>query len=112
MPHGVPSERLPDGIRANRAATQGQHGRLPPLQQAQHELLLARPEGGLSLAIEERLERLPELALELAVGVERLDAELRGDRPRRARLPGSHEADEHEGAPTGGLGTRPRALAQ
>ena len=67
-------------------------------EQPQHQLLLALAERGLALAVEERLDRLPELALELAVGVERLDAELGRHRARGARLAGAHEADEHERA--------------
>ena len=48
-------------------------------EQLEHELLLARAERVLTLAVEERLDRLAEPLLELAVGVERLRAELRAE---------------------------------
>ena len=51
----------------------------------------------LALPVEEGLDRLAEPLLELAVGVERLGAELGGERAGAGGLPGAHEADEHEG---------------
>ena len=68
-----------------------------PREQLEHQLLLARAERLLALPVEEGLDRLAEPLLELAVGVERLGAELRGERAGAGGLPGAHEADEHEG---------------
>ena len=66
-------------------------------EQLEHQLLLARAERVLALAVEERLDRLAEPPLELAVGVERLGAELGGERAGAGGLAGAHEAHEHEG---------------
>ena len=90
-------ERRAHAIRAERAAAQREHGGVRPREQLQHELLLAGAKRLLALPVEEGLDRLTEPLLELAVGVERLGAELRGERAGAGGLPGTHEADEHEG---------------
>jgi hypothetical protein len=105
---GVAPERLAHGLRAERATAERHHARVGAPEQLEHHLLLARAEGGLALAVEEVLDRLAEPALELVVGVERLCVEPAGERPRCARLPGAHEADEHERTGPGGR----RALAR
>ena len=77
-------------------AAERHHGAAGAGQQLEHHLLLARAEGGLALAVEERLDRLAQPPLELAVGVERLHAELGRGRAGRGGLAGAHEAHEHE----------------
>ena len=68
----------------------------PRLEQLAHEALLALAKHGLALALEERGDGLPDLALDQLVGVFGLGAE----RPRRGSrglaLAGAHEADEDE----------------
>ena len=70
--------------------------RVVPGEQLEHHLLLARAERVLALPVEEGLDRLAEPLLELAVGVERLRAELGGERAGAGGLAGAHEAHEHE----------------
>ena len=70
---------------------------VPASEQLEHELLLARAERVLALPVEERLDRLAEPPLELAIGVERLRAELRAEGAGAGGLAGPHEADQHEG---------------
>ncbi len=94
---GVGTERLAHPLRAERAAAERHHRRVLARQQLEHQLLLARAKRMLALPVEERLDRLAEPPLELAVGVERLGAELRGERAGAGGLPGTHEAHEHEG---------------
>jgi hypothetical protein len=98
----VACERLADALGAQRPAAEGDHPRVVAGQQAQHDLLLTQAELALALAVEVVLQRLTELALELAVGVERLGPELRGHRARGAGLARPHEADEYERAGLGG----------
>jgi hypothetical protein len=95
--HGVPGQCLAHPLRAERAAAERHDARVVPRQQLEHQLLLARAKGLLALPVEERLERLPESPLELAVRVERLGAELGGKGAGAGGLPGPHEADEHDG---------------
>ena len=68
----------------------------------EHEGLLAAPELGLALAVEERLDRLAQAVLEQAVGVVRGLPEDRADRPRRVRFAGPHEAHEDQRTARGG----------
>ena len=93
-------QRLPDALGAKRPAPQGDD-LLPgsAFEQLEHQGLLARPERRLALAVEERGDRLPQLAREQRVGVQRPAAERSGGLPGGGRLAGAHEADEHEGAP-------------
>ena len=58
--------------------------------------LLAAPELGLALPLEERGDRLAELALEQLVGVDHPEAEPLGDGVRRPRLARRHEPDEDD----------------
>jgi hypothetical protein len=95
--HGVPGQRLAHPLRAERPAPDRHHARVLPREQLEDELLLARAKGVFALAVEERLDRLAETPLELAVRVERLGAELGGQRASAGGLPGPHEADQHEG---------------
>jgi hypothetical protein len=97
MHHRVRRERLADALRAHGAAAERHDLGALSRQQLEHHLLLARAEGGLALAVEERLHRLAEPLLELAVRVERLTRQLGGERAGAGRLPGAHEAHEHEG---------------
>jgi hypothetical protein len=98
----MPVERVAHALRRDRAAPERDHASVRAREQLEHDLLLARAEGGLALAVEEALDRLAERLLELAVGVERLHAELGGGGARGGRLPGSHEPDEDERAPAPG----------
>ena len=66
-------------------------------EQLEHQLLLARAKRVLALPVEEGLDRLAEPPLELAIGVERLRAELGAERAGAGGLAGAHEAHEHEG---------------
>ena len=66
-------------------------------EQLEHELLLARAKRVLALPVEEGLNRLAEPPLQLAIGVERLRAELGAERAGAGGLPGAHEAHENEG---------------
>ncbi len=105
--HGVPGERLAHPLGADGAAAEGDHvravgaqrrARTAALEQLEHHLFLARAKGGLPLAVEERLDRLSQPRLELAVGVAGLHPQRGRERARAGRLPGAHEAHEHEGA--------------
>ena len=86
----------------DRAAAEGHHrGRAAHLRREgvedrDDEALLAMPELLLSLALEERLDRLAELPLEQLVGVDQAEPEPLGDGLRRPRLARPHEADEDE----------------
>jgi hypothetical protein len=93
MHHGVPHERLAHPLGPDRTAPERHHARVLPRQQLEDELLLACAERLLALAVEERLDGLAEPPLELAVRVERLGAELGGQRAGAGGLPGPHEAD-------------------
>jgi hypothetical protein len=92
----VGAQRLAHALGSHRAAAQRQHAPARALEQLQHHLLLAFPEGRLALAVEERRDRLAEPALELVVRVERPDPELRRGRACGRGLAGAHEADEHQ----------------
>jgi hypothetical protein len=94
--HHVGLERPPHPLRSERPTAQGHHLGVLSLQQAARHVLFARAEGVLALAREERLERLAQLALELAVRVERLGPELRRQGADGGGLPRPHEADEDE----------------
>ena len=92
----VRGERLADALRADRPAAERDHLRAAVPEQLEHHLFLARAEGGLALTVEVRLDRLAEAVLDDAVGVDRLRAELGGERTGAARLARAHEADEDE----------------
>jgi hypothetical protein len=94
----VVAKRVADPLGAERAAAERDHVGAATPEQRKHDLLLARAERGLAVAVEVGLERLAKLALELTVGVERLGPELGGDGAGGGRLAGAHEADEHERA--------------
>jgi hypothetical protein len=102
----VAAQRGSDPLGAERAAAEGDHAAVGRLEQLAGQRLLARPERGLALAVEERLDRLAESLLEQPVGVERLGAERGRDLGGRGCLAGSHEADEDEG----GLQRRPQPI--
>jgi hypothetical protein len=93
----VARERLADALGPDRAPAERQHRSILAREQLEDQLLLARPERVLALPVEERLDRLAEPPLELAVGVERLGADLRAERSGAGGLPGAHEAHQHEG---------------
>jgi hypothetical protein len=95
--HGVAGECLAHQLRADRSASERDDARFLPREQLEDELLLAGAKRLLALAVEERLDRLAQPPLELAVRVERLGAQLGGQRTGAGGLPGPHEADEHEG---------------
>ena len=99
--HHVPGHSVADALGPERPAAERHHPRARVRQQPQDDLLLARAEGRLALAVEEVGDRLAQLALDLAVRVERLHSQLGREHPRGARLPGAHEAHEHERAPLG-----------
>jgi hypothetical protein len=105
----VAGERVAHAIGAQRAAAERHHAAVRPSEQLEDQLLLAPPELRLALAVEERLDRLAERLLELAVGVERGHPELGRGRARGARLAGAHEAHEHHGAVAARPGARCRA---
>ncbi len=106
--HRVSRQRIADALGEHRAASERHHAPAGPGQQLQHHLLLTRAEGGLALAVEEGFDRLAQPALELAVGVERLDPHLGRDRPRGGGLARAHEAHEHDRPARGETG---RSLA-
>jgi hypothetical protein len=79
----VGRQRAAHALRPDGAPAQRQHPAARPVEELQHDLLLARAEGRLALAVEERLDRLAQPLLELPVGVERLHPELLRRRARR-----------------------------
>ncbi len=100
---GVIGQRLAHALGREGAAADGDDSAVrAPVEQAQDDLLLASTECGLALALEVRLDRLAELGLDLAVGVERLGRKLGRDLTGGCRLAGSHEADEDECSPCAG----------
>ena len=92
----VGSERSADPLRAEGAAAERDHPGVGPGEQLERHLLLARAKRVLALPVEEGLDRLAEPLLELAVAVERLRAELGGERAGAGGLAGAHETHEHE----------------
>ncbi len=100
------AQRVAHALGAERAAAERDDARVGTREQVEHHLFLARAKGVLALAVEVALDRLAQEPLELAVGVPRLDTQLRGGRARGRRLAGAHEADEDESAGAGGR--RPR----
>ena len=110
MHHHVPGHRLAHQLRAERPAAERHHSRARVREQPQDDLLLARAEGRLALAVEEVGDRLAQLALDLAIRVERLHSQLGREHPRGARLPRPHEADEHERASLGAALSRRSGL--
>jgi len=66
------------------------------IQHGDDEALLAAPELDLPLTLEERCDRLAELALEQVVGVDHTQPESFGDLLGGSRLARRHEADEDE----------------
>src|SRR5918999_5759398 len=93
---GVAGERLAHPLGLDRASAERHHGGVAAREQLADDLLLARAEGRLALAVEERLDCLAQTMLELAVAVERLDAQLRGQRAGPGGLAGAHEADQDD----------------
>ncbi len=106
MDDRVAAQGLAHPLGTERAAAQRDHPRVRPAEQVEHDLFLARAKGSLTLAIEVALDRLSELAFKLAVGVERIDRELRCRDACGRGLAGAHEADEDERPRAGGR--RPR----
>jgi len=66
----------------------------PACESLERNALFDRPEGRLAFALEEDVQRLAELGLDDAIGVDWLDSEGAAGRPRRPGLAGAHEADE------------------
>jgi hypothetical protein len=95
---GVTAERVADALRAERPAPERDDASVAAAQQCGHHLLLAPAEGRLAHAVEEGLDRLAQLAFELAVGIERHDLELGRHGAGGARLARPHEPDEYQGA--------------
>ena len=101
------AESLTHPLRARGTTAQGHDpSARRPLEHGEHRLLLALAKGRLALAVEERVDRLAERRLELAVGVEGVHPQLGGNRARGARLARPHEAHEHQRAAARG-GRRP-----
>ena len=96
MHHRVRREGLAHALGSQRAPAERDDARVGPREELEDRLLLARAEGVLALAVEPALDRLPERLLDLAVGVERLDAQVGSGDPGGGRLAGAHEADEDE----------------
>ena len=82
--HRVLGQRVANALGEHRAAAQGHDSPGRSAQQLEHHLLLTRAEGGLALTVEEGVDRLPQAALQLAVGVERLHPHLGRGRARAA----------------------------
>ena len=100
----MPAKRLANALGSEGAASERRDAQVWSCQQVQDQRLLAAAKLVLSLAVEERLDRLPEHALELAVRVGRALSDRPSDSPRGARLAGPHEPDEDEGRPPPGCG--------
>ena len=92
----VGGQRVAHALGQQRAAAQRHRPAAGAAQQAQHGSLLTLAERLLALAVEERLDGLPQLGLELAVGVQRLHAQLGRHRAGAAGLAGAHEPDEDQ----------------
>jgi len=92
----MPRQRLAHVLGSERAAAERDYRRVLARQQLEHQLLLASAKRLLALPVEERLDRLAQAALKLAIRVERLGAELGRERAGAGRLPGAHEAHEDE----------------
>jgi hypothetical protein len=107
----VPRERLTHPLGLERAAADGHHAAVRAAQHVDNHLLLAAAELRLAVTVEERLDRLAERLLELAVAVERPHPQLGGHGAGRARLAGPHEAHEHERAGASRPGPRGRCRA-
>ncbi len=103
----MPGERVADALGLHGAAAERHHLGVVALEQLADDLLLARPEGLLALAVEERLDRLADALLHLAVRVERLRAQLGGERPGAGRLAGTHEAHQDDRPAAGYLALHP-----
>jgi hypothetical protein len=87
---GVVAQRLADAFTEHRAAAQRDNlGRA--VEQLADHALLDLAERGLSLAVEERLDRGPQIGLDERVAVSA------GERARGRRLARAHEADQDEG---------------
>ena len=91
-------ERLAHTLGLDGPAAERDHRQVLALQELADHILLDGAEGGLALAVEEHLDRLPEPALDLPVAVHRLHAQLRGERAGAGRLPGAHEAHQDDRA--------------
>src|SRR5437763_1416609 len=100
----VTAKRLPNPLGSEGPAAERRDAQIRPREQVKHVSLLAAAELVLALAVEERLDRLPEGALELAVGVGRALPDRPGHGARGARLAGPHESDEDEGGTPLGRG--------
>ena len=105
-PHDeVLPQRGAHGIGGDRAAPEGQHGRVATVQQLERHLLLYRAERGLPVLGEHPLDRFSEPLLDRAVDVDRLGPERPRHARRRGRLSRAHEPDADDRA-VGGAGAR------
>jgi hypothetical protein len=95
----VPRQGRADPLGPQRPAAERDHPAVGALEQLAGDLLLARPERRLALAVEHVGDRLAQLLLEEPVRVLGLLAQSRGDLVGDGRLAGAHEADEDQGPP-------------
>ena len=103
------SQRAAHSLALDRASAQGDHRRGPAdltgqsIEHGDDQALLAAAELDLSLALEERRDRLAQFALEQLIGVDHPEIESLGDRLGRPRLPRGHEPDEDDAVVRGYL---------
>ncbi len=93
-------ERVANRIGADGAAAERDGAASGRIDEPRHDLRLAAAELRLAVGVEERGDRLAELALELLVRIDGLEAGVARS-PEGSRLARAHEADEDEGAVLG-----------
>jgi hypothetical protein len=94
--HGPLAELPPGLLGEDRAAPEGEHGRLAPVERVARQLLLQNAELRLAAGGEELRDRDGSLRLELAVEVDQPTAEPFGNLGAHGRLAGAHEADQRD----------------
>jgi hypothetical protein len=94
---GVAGHGVADLGAAERSPAERDHARTGGVEQLERQPSFPRPKRRFAVGLEDLLDRLTGAAGDLLVDVDGLDLQRIGDRPRRGRLAGAHEADDGQG---------------